>query len=218
MQLLQASKALAAANPAAIAASQTLGAAGPVTLNGPAAGGVPITATLDTSRRVIITSAGNDTGVTFTVTGTSHGVYRSEQLTGASGGAAATVNDFDTITSITASGATSAITVGTSTTGSTRWMNVNPNVAPFSLDVEISVTGAVTYSVEYTLSDLILEPTARNPTPAAIIVRPTSLVNQTTAASYNFTQPMRAWRVTITAGTGTVTIQAMQSGIGSMAA
>lgn len=60
-------KTLAAASVNAIAQSQSLGAAGNVTLNGAtASGGL---ATLDTQRRVLITSAGNDSGISFTVFG-----------------------------------------------------------------------------------------------------------------------------------------------------
>ncbi len=71
--------------------------------------------TLDTPRRVIITSAGNDSGITFTLTGTDWAnTPISEVVTGSNAGVASSVFDYQTLTSIVASGATaSTITVGT---------------------------------------------------------------------------------------------------------
>lgn len=61
--------------------------------------------TLDVPRALIITSAGNDTGITFTVTGTdAYGVTTVETITGANAGIAAGKKAFKTITSITRSG------------------------------------------------------------------------------------------------------------------
>lgn len=62
--------------------------------------------TLDVPRNIVITSAGNDSGVTFTVTGTDeYGTTMIEAITGANAGAAAGKKAFKTVTSISASGA-----------------------------------------------------------------------------------------------------------------
>lgn len=61
--------------------------------------------TLDVPRNIIITSAGNDTGVTFTVTGRDvYGKALVEQITGANAGVAAGKKAFKSVTTIAASG------------------------------------------------------------------------------------------------------------------
>src|SRR6185437_3174379 len=113
------SKTLAAASANNIALSQSPAGAGNLTLNGAAvAAGV---ATLDTQRRVLITSAGTDTGITFTVYGGNQsGSAISETVAGGSLGIpVSTTQDFLTVTRVAASGASaSTVTVGTSGVGS----------------------------------------------------------------------------------------------------
>ena len=89
-----------------IALSQTVTGASSVVLNGSlVSGGV---ATLDTPRQVLITNVGNDSGITFTVTGTTfYGNTVSQTVQGTSGSTVATTVDFATVTSITTSGSTS---------------------------------------------------------------------------------------------------------------
>ena len=102
-----------------IALSQSISGAAAALLNG-AAGGKTIVQTgktgaiLSAPSRIYITSAGNDSGVTFAVTGlTSNGTAVSETITGANAGVAASANLYTTIISITASGSTaSTITIG----------------------------------------------------------------------------------------------------------
>jgi hypothetical protein len=206
-------KALTAASANAIALSQTPGAAGNLTINGASAsGGV---ATLDTTRRVIITSAGNDTGRTFTVYGTSHSNNPySEAVTGASGAAATTVGDFITVTRVSVDAATAgAVTVGTSSIGSTPWRNPSISLTPFALDIECSVTGSATYSLEYTLSDYFSPASWYHGPADTVRVRPTAVTGAAGASSLTLTNPVRGWRVTILTGTGTVTTEAVQAGI-----
>lgn len=105
-----------------IALSQTLGAAGPVTLNGStvASGVANIAAVFGGGRPVTITSAGDDSGITFTVKGyiyrTSFGsgpILATETIKGGNISVVATLQNFAQVTSVTASGATAAaITVG----------------------------------------------------------------------------------------------------------
>ena len=86
-----------------LGATTTLRAAAAVA----AAGAISLDATaLDVGRNVTITSAGNDSGITFTVNGKdAHGVPVTEVVTGANAGTAATAKTFKTIDSIVASGA-----------------------------------------------------------------------------------------------------------------
>ena len=70
---------------------------------------------LDTPRGVTITSAGNDSGITFLISGfDTYGKAMSQKLTGANAGVATTTKAFAAVSSIVASGATaSTVTAGT---------------------------------------------------------------------------------------------------------
>lgn len=95
-----------------IAASQSPAAAA-LTINGTlASGGV---ATLLEARNVIITSGGNDSGITFAVVGTDiYGQALTETITGANVGVATGNKAFKTVTSVTPSGsAAGTVKVGT---------------------------------------------------------------------------------------------------------
>ena len=122
-----------AADTDGICASQTTSAAADLTLNGalcatvngnsiyaPALGSaVSTTADAAWARKIGITSSGNDSGITFTVTGTDvDGKALSETITGPNAGTVYTTNstaaNFKSVTKIATSGATTGnITVGT---------------------------------------------------------------------------------------------------------
>jgi hypothetical protein len=213
-------KSLAAASANNIALSQTTSAGVPaVALTGAAVvNGVAI---LDTQRRVIITSAGNDSGLTFTVTGTNQTGQRIvDTFLGANIGVAVSNLDFLTVTSIVGSGATAAsITVGTNSTGSSPWFMPNYHLTPFSLNFAATVvSGAVTYSLETTMDDYwtppgqVNVPWASTP-PGSIRVAATTIAAATTNQTLILTGAVRGWRATITAGTGVLACQAEQAGI-----
>ena len=103
-----------------IRGASSIAAAGAVTLNGSlVTAGV---ATLDQPRRVLFTSAGNDSGITFTVTGTDwNNMPVSEVVTGANATTVYTVYDFKTVTSVVASGASAGnVSIGTNGIASSR--------------------------------------------------------------------------------------------------
>ena len=95
-----------------ITTSASLSGAGTLTINGALAS--TGTVTLSSGRQVTITSASDDTGVTFTVTGTDvNGTAQTEAITGASGAAATSTKYFKTITEIANSAASAgAVTAG----------------------------------------------------------------------------------------------------------
>jgi hypothetical protein len=139
----------AAASANNIAASQSVAAGASVILNGTTAG------TLDTARQVIITSAGNDSGITFTIVGTSpqRGTI-TEVLTGANIGVATSLNSFLTVTSITPSGATAAaITVGTNTVADS-FIVLDAYANPTDVQLNAVVTGTITFQIDQTLDDI----------------------------------------------------------------
>ena len=95
-----------------IAASQSVGSATTMTINGALASGGAVS--LNDAKFVTITSAGNDSGITFTVVGTTDGsTALTEAITGSNAGTAISSGTFKTIASITTSGATAgAATAG----------------------------------------------------------------------------------------------------------
>jgi hypothetical protein len=144
---------LAAASANNIALSQTTAGAANLTLNGSTVtGGVAI---LDKPRRILVTNAGDDSTLTFTVYGTwFDGQAISEVLQGTNAGTVATTLDFATVTRIAASGATSVsgVTVGTNGVAGSRWVRFD-DFAPGQITVQCDVSGTVNYSVQTTLED-----------------------------------------------------------------
>lgn len=212
MRTVTISKTLAAASANNIAKSQSLAGAGTFTLDGATVnGGI---ATLDTQRRVLITSAGDDSKITFSVYGGNEsGSAIVQTVTGAAIGAAATTLDFLTVSKVSASGATAgAVTIGTSSTGSTPWYNPSASIAPFVLPIVTGVTGSVTYSVETTPDHYWTTVQASQATPIPS-VQPTAIAGASTASNLTINAPVLGWRLTVTAGAGTVTATANQAGI-----
>jgi hypothetical protein len=205
---------LAAASANNIALSQTVSGASNVVLNGSTAtGGV---ATLDTDRRVLITNAGDDHLITFTVTGTGKETTQSfsETVTGTNGGTVATTQNFFKVTSIKTSGSTSGsgITVGTNGVGSSRWRIVNWHDTPINIGIGTTVTGTVNYTVEHTYDDVMGVYPNPNVTFPTVYANPT-LNALTSNAEGVYTTPIAAYRITVNSGTGTVALTALNAGI-----
>lgn len=107
-----------AANATAVAALQTLTAAGDLALTG-GTGGVVLSngvSVLDVPRTVTLSSANALAGVTFTIYGTDYlGAPMSQQLAGPAAGTVETTKAFKTVTRIAASAAAAAVSAGTGT-------------------------------------------------------------------------------------------------------
>lgn len=99
-------------DPDGIAASQSVGSATTMTINGALASGGAVS--LNDAKFVTITSAANDSTKTFTVVGTSDGTTSlTEVITGSNTGTAISSSAFKTIASITTNAATTgAVTAG----------------------------------------------------------------------------------------------------------
>jgi hypothetical protein len=111
-------------------------------------------ATLDRPRRVIVTSAGNDSTVTFTAYGTDNsGEALVASVAGAAIGAADFGVSFATITRIATSAATAgAVTVGTNGVADSRPISLDPwGFAPCALQVVVS--GTVNYTVQQSMDN-----------------------------------------------------------------
>jgi len=180
-----------------IAQSQSLAAAGPVTLNGTTV--VSGVAVLDVQRQVIITSAANDSGITFTIVGTRQdGVQLSEVLTGASGAAATSANSYKTIISIVGSGATAGtIQVGTNGVATSLPIVIPVSQPSTNITLSVKVTGTVNYTVSQTFDN----PFVPNPDVACTWTAITALSAQTTAQTTTSAQSAEAYRMTINSNT-----------------
>lgn len=132
-----------------IRTASSIAAAGAVTLNGSlVSGGI---ATLDQPRRVLFTSAGNDSGITFTVNGTDwNNQPVSEVVTGANATTVYTVYDFKTVTSVVASGASAGnVSIGTNAIASSRPVFID-TYADSSIYIQTDTGGssAITYTIQ----------------------------------------------------------------------
>ena len=110
---------------------------------------------LDTARRVLITSSGTDTGITFTITGLDWaGSDISEVLTGGSSGTPVySVLDYLAVTKIVASGASAAaVTVGTNGVASSPWVSLD-TWANGTVAAQCVPSGTVNYTVQLTADD-----------------------------------------------------------------
>lgn len=209
---------LAGANDSIVAASQTPGAAGNLNLVG---GG---TVTLDTQRRILVTTAGNDSAKTLTIYGTNlAGSPISESMTGAQLSTATTATnlDFYTVTRVAVSAAfAAAVKVGTNGVGSTQWYSINRELTPVNIGFAVHVTGTVNYSVQLTYDDPnavqgvnggTVEPASNVPPLAWSSI--TALAAKAADAEGQLTWPAFAYRLLINSGTGSASLQAIQAGI-----
>ena len=197
---------LAAASANNIALSQTVSGAANGVINGSlASGGV---ATLDQPRRVLITNAGNDSGITFTVYGTwFNGQIISETVQGTNGSTVATTLDFATVTRIATSGSTSAsgITVGTNTVAGSRWVRLDSWANP-AVNLQTEVSGTVNYTIQTTNED---PNDPFNPVALTGVTwfssTDTAVVGATAAKQSSFTNAPTYVRILQNSGTGTTT-------------
>lgn len=185
----------------AIALAQTLAAAGDLTLTAS-------TVTLTPPRFVTITSVGDETGVNFTITGTSpNGSSQTETIAGANAGAATSTLTFATVTSIAADDATTDdVEAGYTQSGYTAWWPLDIYTPNQVTTISVNVTGTINYSVEYTNED----PFDNSITQLAK-AHPNAALTGGTADQTEFTTTlMRAVRFKVNSGTGTARVTVTQ--------
>ena len=160
--------------------------------------------TLDAPRRVVITSAGNDSGINFVITGTSRpeqgSVVQSETLAGGNIAAAVSTQDYATLISVVPSGNTaSTVTVGTNGTASGPWVVWDSFVPNFLVSLQGNVlSGSPTYGVEVTQDDVFGTWLPSGiPYPRAFTYP--NFTNQTQSALGSLAVGYRASRLTLTA-------------------
>lgn len=93
--------------------------------------------------------------------------------------------------------------------GNTAPIVLNIYGNPFSVGMGVIVSGTVTYTVQHTFDDTSVP--GWNPATANWLNH-IFLLNLTTNMDSNYAFPVRAIRLQVTAGTGTATLYAIQSG------
>ncbi len=169
--------------------------------------------TLDTQRRLLITAVGNESSNTFTVIGLNQaGFTISEVIIGPNATTTQSNLDFKTVISVRALATTAGtLSIGTDGQGSSLWNIVNWHVSPSNIEYGcVLQSGVATFSIQYTYDDPNNLPTGVTyPQP---FNHPT-IVAATTSIDGASNDPITAWRLLITAGTGTVRAIGIQAGI-----
>jgi hypothetical protein len=181
------------------------------TLNGAlVSGGV---AQLGAPRRVLITTTDDETGATFTVTGTnSAGDVLSETLAGVNTSSTYTTLDFFTVTSVTNSTTLLGnVTIGTNGVGGSPWVMLDPWASP-AIALQVTVSGTANYTVQQSLDDPN-DPT--NPVAAASMAwvnsSDTNVVGVAATAQSNYAFAPRYARILLNSGSGTATATFIQA-------
>lgn len=86
-------------------------------------------------------------------------------------------------------------------------------LTPFNVSLGVVVTGTITYTVQYTYDDVFAA--NYNPSTGNWLPHP-SLTAQTGTKDSNIAYPVRAVRLTTSAGTGTATLTVIQAGGGGV--
>jgi|TARA_Y100000310_G_scaffold74364_2_gene70566 hypothetical protein len=173
--------------------------------------GVNGTTTFTQPQHVTITSAGDDTGDTFTVTGTDRqGLALTEGITGANAGVAAGTKNFKTVTKVASSGASAAgVTVGVDGTAESQWIPVGAYGGDFTIGLGVEQTDTATWDVEHTFDDVLVKGFVEAD---ATVYNHDSLAAQSANADGNYAAPPVACRLAITAHTsGSVTLNIIQA-------
>jgi hypothetical protein len=193
---------LATASANAICLSQTPTSA--FTLNGSlVTSGVAV---MDTPRRVLFTTASNESAKTITIVGKDwNSAPITEVITGPNATTGYTNLDFKIITSITiSSAAAGAITVGTNVVASSMWVRLD-EFAPPMTTVQCIVTGTVNYTVQQSMQDPNSPTNPVNPY-QVVFVNSTDIeaVAATTSIFSYFAYSPIFVKVTLNSGSGSV--------------
>ncbi len=191
---------LATASATAIAASQSIAAAGgSLTL-------AALAAAIPQPRRITITSAGDDSAATWTVVGTNWaGNIISETFLGANTPTVVTsALSYASVTSISLSAASaSTVTAGTSTVATSPWVRFD-EWAEAVVGMQLTATGTVNFTFESSFDDpnSLINPVA----PASMSWDSTisPVVGQTATVSASLSAAPLWGRILLNSGTGSV--------------
>lgn len=207
------SETLTGSNASLVATTKQFLSVTAITASGAAAGNVSAglsgSTTLDMPRRVIITSAGNDSAKTFTIRGTDwNGRTISETVTGANAGIAQSAYDYKSVTYVAiSSAAAGAVKVGTNGVASSRPIILDSfALAPTALQADVS--GTVNYTIQQSLDN----PAKVGYTSVTWVDHPdTNVVSATADKQANYAYVPVATRITLNSGTGSVKYTVIQA-------
>ena len=204
---------LGAADVDGIAQSQSLSAAGALTLNGSfVTSGVAAFDGGNVARQVKFTFAANETGRSFNVFGTIllHGSPVIEAVAGTSVSASTTMNFFS-ITRVTIDAASAgAMTVGTSGRGASAWVPIDPYQVPVNVGFATEVgSGTLDWTLQYTFDNVW----DKSLLPSAVtLFADSAFTAKTTSLNGNFVAPCTAIRLQVNSGTDPITLNVIQAG------
>lgn len=161
-------------------------------------------------RTLTVTSTGNISTATFTITGIDTSGYAvSTTLTGPNATTATTVAEFFKVTAISVGTlASSSFTVGVGATGTSRWAVVDTFQNPVAVSIAISTVSSAPVSIQHTFDPIS---TATSPT----VIAATGLTGVTTSTNLNYFENATAYRAIFIAtgtATGAAQVNFVQSG------
>lgn len=171
-----------------------------------------------TARLITFTSGDDLSGVNFTITGQDLlGNQLSETIVGPNTATVTSFNQYSFISSISADDDYTDLSIGIGL-GSIRWIPLNNNITPFQYSIQVTVTGAITYSLTQTVSQLAhyrtwpaqIEYIIDTPTSFAIVA---ALTNANTNQLYSSENVCMAIGGSVSAGTGSLELIILQSGV-----
>jgi hypothetical protein len=207
MRQIVSSLQLSAAVDNAVCLAQTRATAGALTLNGSSV--VAGVAVFNAAYTVTITSTGNDSSRTYTVTGTNAaGNALTETITGPNATTVSTSGAFLTVTgvSVVGGGTVGTVRAGFGSSGVTAPLPLDIHGRP-DISLQVVVSGTVTWAVQQTLDN----PFTTN-MPTWFDHPDPNMVTQTVNRQGNYAYVPAAVRLRITSGTGRATLTIVQSG------
>ncbi len=213
---------MAAASPTSLRTATTA-LAGPLILDGTFASPSGSTAaTLDSARKITITTTDDQTANHFVVIGYGPGGANpiTETITGANAGVSTSTLYYDSIVSITMEDSLDPgeeVSVGTAALGSSAWVQFD-RYAMAGVAIQLTVSGTANWTLQQTLDDPNQAnlPEGRSTiTPATVTwvnSSDTAAVAASTTIQTNYMFPPAWARVILNSGTGTVTATFIQVG------
>lgn len=184
-----------------LATAQTPAVAGFLTL---------VASTITPPRFVTITSAGNDSGRTFTIVGVGpNNETQTEAVTGANVGTSTSTKTFAFVESIYVDGATAgAVEAGVTQSGYSQWIPLDIYTPNQVTTISATVSGTVNYSIEYTNEDpfdhSFVHQAVAHPAAGG------AFTSATTSQTHFTTTLMRAVRYKINSGSGSIRLTITQ--------
>lgn len=203
---------LQASNAALLAASQTPVSGIALTLSGTQP---------DAARKVLLTYGNEGSARTMRIIGTNAGGNKIQETLAVPVGAPGTVateQDFSTVTQALPAGGgyTAAVTLGSSGTAASPWQSTSHHFGPTNMSFHGVVSGTVNWGVELCYDEYEAAPgfgpPGGNVPPVVTPVPHPTLANQTGNLDGTTNDPIRAWRVVLNSGSGSVTVTGIQSG------